>query len=339
MSNISGSSGQRLYICDFYTNDEANSVNILNAVINLVFSVSAILGNALILVAIRRTTSLWLPTKILLSSLAFADIGVGLLAQPFSVVKMFLQDKISRCVIGVLFDFLSGHLSIASFTTMMLISLDKCLAAQLKLRYRIVVTRKRTILAVSFIWAFAIPLAISFFVNVRVYGIFVITIIPACFSVSLAAFAKIRLVLRRQGTRYATAVSNRATTSTFQGERERSFSNTSRYRSSVRSMLYVYCAQVIAYCPAWIVMLIRTISGLTTPAIQVATKLTLTFIFVNSTVNPVLYLWRIKELRTAAAEVIPFLFKSIRVDNRASTPSEDRIEYPRTKTFVECIEP
>ena len=243
MSNISDSSGQALRICDLYTNEDANSVNILNAVINLLFSVSAVLGNALVLVAIRRTTSLWLPTKILLSSIAFADLSVGLLAQPFFVAKMFLQDKISRCVIGVLFDFLSGHLSIASFTTMMLISIDKCLAAQLKLRYRIVVTRKRTILAVSFIWVFAIPWAKSFFVSVRVYGIFVITIISACFSVSLAAFAKIRLVLRRQGTRYATAAaSNRATTSTFQGERERSFSNISRYRSSVRSMLYVYCA-------------------------------------------------------------------------------------------------
>lgn len=131
MSNISDSSGQALRICDFYINEEANSVNILNAVINLVFSVSAVPGNALVLVAIRRTTSLWLPTKILLSSLAYADLGVGLLVQPFSVVKMFLQDKISRCVIGVLFDFLSGHLSIASFTTMMLISTDKCLAAQL----------------------------------------------------------------------------------------------------------------------------------------------------------------------------------------------------------------
>lgn len=154
--------------------------------------------------------------------------------------------------------------------------------ATYKLSYRIVVTRKRAILAVSFIWVFAIPCAISFFVSVRVYGIFVITIIPACFSVSLAAFAKILLVLCRQGTRYATAASNRATTSTFQGERERSFSNVSRYRSSVRSMLYVYCAQVIAYCPAWIVMLVRIISSLTSLAIQVATKLTLTFIFVNS---------------------------------------------------------
>lgn len=218
----------------------------------------------------------------------------------------------------------------------MLISIDKCMAVQLKLRYRIVVTRKRSILAVSFIWVCAIPWAISFFVSLQVYGIFIVTIIPMCFSISLAAFAKIRFVLRRQGIRYSAAVSTRST-----GHVERPV-NMGRYRSSVRSMLYVYCAQVIAYCPAWLVMPIRMISGgPLTPAIQAATQLTLTFIFVNSTVNPVLYLWRIKELRAAAAEVIPCIFKPTRVDNRAQTPleSEERTDHPRTKTFVECIGP
>ena len=331
--NNTSANRQPLQICDYYAKVETDFVDALTVTINLVFAVSATLGNALVLIAIRRTTALWLPTKILLCSLAFADLGVGLIAQPFFAMKILLEHRLPRCIIGVVFDFVSGHLSVASFMTMMAISVDKCMAAQLKLRYRIVVTEIRSILVVGSIWIFAIPWAVSFFVSLPVYCMFVLTIIPVCFSISFIAFAKIRFVLHRQRTRlhysaYANPVQQAAGPV-----------NIARYRSSVRSMLYLYCAQVIAYFPAWAVMLVRVVTGDTTVAIRQATQLTLTFIFLNSTVNPAVYLWRIKELREAASEVIPCSLKPMRVEDRPQTPSEERIEHSRTKTFTEFIGP
>ena len=152
MGNLSESSSQPLRICDFYPRPTTDVEHISTAALNLFFSVSAIICNTLVLVAIRRTSSLWLPTKILLSSLAFADdVCVGILVQPSLAMKILLGNNIARSVVGVLFDFLSGHLSLVSFTTMMLISIDKCMAAQLKMRYRIVVTTKRSLIAVTFI--------------------------------------------------------------------------------------------------------------------------------------------------------------------------------------------
>lgn len=334
MNNTSNSaSHQPLHVCDFYVKGKTDVVDIFTACINLALSVSAILGNTLVLIAIRRTTALWLPTKILLCSLAFADLGVGLIAQPFFALKILLEGRLPRCVVGVVFDFVSGHLSIASFMTMMAISIDKCMAAQLKMRYRIVVTEKRSILVVSSIWMFAIPWAVSFFVRVQVYCIFVLTVIPVCFSISFIAFTKIRFVLRRQRTRLQYSANAKPTVE--------SPVNIARYRNSVRSMLYLYCAQVIAYLPAWLVMLIRVATVGRAAAIQKATQLTLTFIFLNSSVNPAVYLWRIKELRAAASEVIPCSLKPARVDNRAPTPSasEEPMEHSRTKTFIECIGP
>ena len=182
--------------------------------------------------------------------------------------------------------------------TMMVISVDKCMAAQLKLRYRIVVTEIRSIFVVGSIWVLAIPWAISFFVSLQAYCMFVLTIIPVCFSVSFIAFAKIRLVLHRQRTRLHYSAYAKPAQQTC------SAVNIARYRSSVRSMLYLYYAQVIAYFPAWLVMLVRVATGETTGAIRQATQLTLTFIFLNSTVSPLVYLWKIKELRGAASEVI-----------------------------------
>lgn len=93
-NNISTNRSQQpLQICDFYVKVETDVVDIFTVAINLVFAVSAIVGNALVLLAIRRTTALWLPTKILLCSLAFADLGVGLIAQPFFAFKLYLKTK------------------------------------------------------------------------------------------------------------------------------------------------------------------------------------------------------------------------------------------------------
>ena len=49
--------------------------------VSIIAILPAILGNILILLAIRKTSS------ILLGSLAFTDLGVGLLAQPLYAVK------------------------------------------------------------------------------------------------------------------------------------------------------------------------------------------------------------------------------------------------------------
>ena len=337
MNNTTNSTNsQSFHICDLYVKVDIDVVDVFTVVINLVLSASAILGNTVVLIAIRRTTALWLPTKILLCSLAFADLGVGLIAEPFFAMKILLEDTLARCVVGVIFDVVSGHLSIASFLTMMAISIDKCMAAQLKLRYRIVVTEKRSILVVGFIWVFAIPWTICFFFSLPTYSMFVVTVIPVCFSGSFIAFAKIRYVLQRQRTRLQYSANTRPT------NQVESHVNMLRYKNSVRSMLYLYCAQVIAYFPAWLVMLIRVTTGDSTIAVRKATQLTLTFIFLNSTVNPVVYLWRIKELRAAACAVLPCISKClrpIRVENRPPTPSEETAPHGRTKTFVEFLGP
>lgn len=88
---------------------------------------------------------------------------VGLMAEPLIATKILFEGRLVRCVVGVLFDVASGYLSIASFLTMMAISIDKCMAAQLKMRYRVVVTVKCSTRAVVFICVLAIPWPISFF--------------------------------------------------------------------------------------------------------------------------------------------------------------------------------
>ena len=56
------------------------------AVVNVILSLSAILGNFLILVALRKESSLHPPSKLLYRCLATTDLLVGLVSQPLYII-------------------------------------------------------------------------------------------------------------------------------------------------------------------------------------------------------------------------------------------------------------
>lgn len=188
---------QDFHICDLYTGLDLD-VGIITACINLVFSVPAILGNLLVLFAIRRTPSMRLPSKVLLCSLAFSDLSVGLIVQPSFALHKLVEHKLVKCITGLVYDLSSGHLSVASLLTMVLISLDKFMALHLKLRYRTVVTYKRSFVVVAVVWVISIPWSASYLIRPRLYFFLVLTIIPLSFLVTSFVFIKIYTVLRRQ---------------------------------------------------------------------------------------------------------------------------------------------
>ena len=164
---------KNIRICDFYMDTELDSVGIITASTNLVFSIPAILGNLLILFAIRRTPSMGLPSKVLLCSLAFSDFSVGLIVQPSFALHKLVEHRLARCIVGLVYDLSSGHLSVASLLTMVLISLDKFMALHLKLRYRTVVTYKRYLIVVGIIWTMSIPWSTSYLIRPRLYFLLV----------------------------------------------------------------------------------------------------------------------------------------------------------------------
>lgn len=111
-------------ICDFYVLTERDTKDEIIACLNLAFSIPAIMGN-LLLFAIRRTSFMGLPSKVLLGSLAFSDFCVGLIVHPSFALYKVLTYNLARCIIELVYDFTSGQLSLASLLTMVFISLDK----------------------------------------------------------------------------------------------------------------------------------------------------------------------------------------------------------------------
>ena len=116
-------------------------------VLNIVLSITATLGNVLILVALRKVSSLHPPTKLLFRCLAFTDLCVGLISQPlYAVAVMPRSTKMNRDLLSyfILGNYVSSYILCGvSALTSTAISLDRLLALLLGLRYRQVVTLKR----------------------------------------------------------------------------------------------------------------------------------------------------------------------------------------------------
>ena len=58
------------------------------AVVNVILSLTAILGNFIILVALRKESSLHPPSKLLYRCLATTDLLVGLVSQPLQAIYL-----------------------------------------------------------------------------------------------------------------------------------------------------------------------------------------------------------------------------------------------------------
>ena len=107
------------------------------SVLNIFLSITAVLGNALILVA---------PSKMLLRCLSTTDRLVGLLSQPmYAAYKMsLLNGSLGRCRLTFFISFIAGYiLSGVSLFTSTAISLNRLLSLLLGLKYKLVVPLKR----------------------------------------------------------------------------------------------------------------------------------------------------------------------------------------------------
>ena len=268
--------------------------------INTFLSIAAFLGNSLILVALHKETSLHPPSKLLYTCLATTDLCVGLILQPGFVILLISVIKggkdlcyhilISSYVLGVI---IFG----VSLSTLTAISVDRLLALLLRLRYRQVVTLKRSRIVVALLWLLHIFVGTMFFWVHSIflwYGYLQITV---CILISGFSYVKIYFTLRR----HRAQIRNRE----HQGQRYEGWTqpNVAVYRKTVSSSLWIQLTLVVCYLPYGIHTALIAKYGLS-PSYVLGGRFVSTFVYLNSTLNPFLYCWKIREVRRTVKDTI-----------------------------------
>ena len=123
--------------------------------VGILLSITAFVGNSLILVSLYKESSLHPPSKLLYRCLATTDLLVGLVAQPLYATYWMsvFQEHWSRCRYARDAGYVTSYvLILVSLMTMTAISVDRLLALLLVLRYKQIVTLKRTYTIVANFW-------------------------------------------------------------------------------------------------------------------------------------------------------------------------------------------
>lgn len=239
--------------------------------------------------------------------LAVTDILVALVAEPLHAVYLFSIRTMTEegnivCLYAATFSItIATTLCVVSLFTSAAISLDRLMALVLGLRYRHVVTFKRTISVVIGLWALGIILtAVSFwgFTLSKSMIFIALAVLVFCVTVSGVGYTKIVLILRNRETQIAS-------------HSQAAFSpNISRLRKVVCSALWVQVILEVCYVPFLVVttLFIFNESG-RTRSLFIAWEFTGILIFLSSSLNPFLYCYKIPEVRQAVRRTIRQVFR------------------------------
>ena len=169
-------------------------------VLNSFLSVTAFSSNVLILIALDKESSLHPPSKLLLRSLAATDLCVGLIAEPLIVTYWMsvVNEYWNICPYVYEASVITSYILCGvSLWTMTVISVDRLLALLLGLRYRQVVTLKRTYVIVITSWALSAVFPVVRFWNLLITSRGTIIHLTLCLVISIFSYTKIFLNLRQ----------------------------------------------------------------------------------------------------------------------------------------------
>ena len=300
---------------------DLRSTFITNCIFNNFLTHTSIMLNIVTIYAIHKTSAIAKTLKTLLLSLACSDVAVGLFSQPiytFFLVKWFQPDNINCDIYQVLN--ISAHLfSIASFLGVVAVGVDRFLAVHLHLRYQELVTHRRVVVVVIGKW-----LCSAFFSLITLWGLagaqeIIESVIAAFgFIVTFVVYIRIYLTVRR----HKNQIHSMQVQEVAHSDEIKHF--IVLIKSTV-SIFYVYLLLLICYLPFFICKAVIRIYG-SSIALKQFLLYSMTLIFLNSSLNPVIYCWKMRHVRHA---IVNILRKMFRTSNRPL-----RINYNRSSSVV-----
>ncbi|XP_078346872.1 adenosine receptor A2a-like [Oculina patagonica] len=279
--------------------EDLHSTFITNCVFNSFLCYTAITLNIVTIHAIRKTSSLPKTLKTLLLSLAVSDVGVGLLVQPFyiSLLVTWIQQNHPSCSTYKVLDIITYFFSTASFLGVVAVSVDRFLAIHLHLRYQELVTHKRVVAVVISIWVLSTFFSLLTMLappKIRSLCISVGTII----GLLLTAIVYVRIFLSVR--RHKNQIQVLQVQQVAQG---REMSNSAYLVKSAVSAFYVYLVFLVCYLPLFSCSAIFAIFG-SSVTLKKLCLISTTFIFLNSSLNPVIYCWKMRHIRHAIMDIL-----------------------------------
>ena len=275
-------------------------------VLLLFFSFLTVLGNLLVINAMWKASSIPANVKKLFLSLAFSDIAVGFFGQLMLGVIIAVMLAIEATgkfgffcpSILTVWHFFTFLLVSASLLTITAIAVDRLLAISCHLRYQELITSKRVVIALVCLWITS-GVAASVYISLPQHSSAVAVVVECvglpCISVAYIRIYKVVKYHRNQIENQLRVPNALAT-------------DVARENKSALNAVYVYVVFLVCYFP-----LLCSYIGLLSSSFRipfwVAEQALIFLVFLNSSLNPVLYCWRYREIRENVKTTVRKMFR------------------------------
>ena len=270
-----------------------------------VLSPVAVTGNALILATIWRSQCLRTPFHILLCGLALTDFFTGLITQPFYVASELICLKEPQEIEErPSFIFLAGIITggFGSYFLSMTVVILTCMSIErwLHMTRRFLVTGRQARFTIVGLILAPTPIAVFRTLNVltgsygHVLSISFALLLISLITTSTAYFKVFRVIRCHQQQVKASELSQNFGQPVI---------NLAKFKKSVFSILYIVLLFCISYLPFLVFFgFYRFLKD--DSVIELGFVISLVFLFLSSSLNPFIYLWRMNDIRNGVKQLI-----------------------------------
>lgn len=262
---------------------------------HLITACTAVLFNLLIIVSVSKSRSIQTPSRILLCSLSLTDLCLGLIAQPataFFYISAFEDWEECFCFSRLVMTRAGYAFGIISFMNLTAMSVDRCLAVVMLEKYKHAVTKRRTIATSVAIWttgAVATLLCVELYPSRKLTvavttGSLLITTMIVSFLLAYLSLKKI-------------------TNTVFDSSNQSDF-NVSKYKHSLTTMILILGLNLVVYLPIVVYIVIEQVSEISRYNSLIIYQYNGVLLAMNSTINPLFYIWRMRDLRNAVRRLV-----------------------------------
>lgn len=278
------------------------------------FSLITIPGNLLVLIVVFKNPNgkMRTPFNWFILNLALADLLVGMIVEPLSIVVHVREGLVYEGIYHVYLQPVYFTSCTASVFSLGMLTIDRFIAIISPMEYRATLNNKRA--AVSSVTIWIISIALPFLQNeigfLWYFFVFGNASVLVTFFVLLFAFVRVHLTLRAQIKELES----------IQGGGEENHARNNALRTEARitkTFMFMLLAFIFCYTPSLIMIyLMNLCTACSCQAIHWFRDLSYIFIVLNSSINPFLYAWRLPNFR----EAIQMLFKR-RAPQQLSAPT------------------
>ena len=277
-------------------------VLLVNIAANVFFMLTASLGNVSILFSFLYVPSLRSTSNYLLCGLALTDLGVGLVVHPLYVSVMYslYNNTTPHCIILSFYSIATSFFAGVSLLYITAIGTDRYLAITLNLRYHEFVTERKSKITQVVLWSVSGLMTLVWLEGFLIYSTIAAVVVAVSLVVTFAVYTKLYFVVRRHKSQIQSQIPTQMCD--FENVRLR------RLQRSAMNTLYVFFTFLLCYLPFFVSTAIGNMSSSPKKEVVILYEFTTTLMLSNSSINPLMYCFRLLEFRNAVKTTFKRVF-------------------------------